>query len=84
MKLILFICSLLFTSAAFSADASNVKNFFDKNKIGHSADYGVFKKDTDYIITVHGFDNDLNICIEITDMLNKKQPNTYTCKPLNH
>jgi len=84
MKSFLLICALLFTTVAFSADSSKAKDFFDKNKIGNSADYGVFKRDTDYIITVHGFDNDLEVCIEIINMLNKQQPDTYTCKPLNH
>jgi hypothetical protein len=76
--------ALVFPSFAFATDTDAVKAFFDKNRIGNSADYGVFKKGTDHIITVHGFDKDLDVCLEIVAMLNLEQPDTYSCKPLNH
>jgi len=84
MKLITIIFAFLFTNTVYADNASDVKNYFDNNKIGNSPDYGVFKRGNDYIITIHGFDDDLSVCIEIINMLNKEQPNTYSCKPLNH
>ena len=84
MRAILLIIGLALSAASFATDVKELKGFFSKNKIGHSADYGVFKNDNDYIISVHGFDKDLEVCLEIVAMLNKKQPDIYSCKPLNH
>ena len=84
MRFTLVVLGMLFSALTFAADAKDVKVFFDKNKVGSSADYGVFKRKQDYIITVHGFDDDLEVCLEIVAMLNKEQPDTYSCKPLNH
>jgi len=84
MRIFLIITSLLLSVSTLAADSKDVKEFFGKNKIGNGADFGVFKNGTDYILTVHGFDNDLDVCLEIVAMLNKKQPKTYSCKPLNH
>jgi hypothetical protein len=36
------------------------------------------------VITVHGFSDDLDMCNEIVTMMNRTEPNTYSCKPLNH
>lgn len=84
MRIILIVIGIFMSCAACARDSSDVKEYFDKNKIGNGADYGVFKNGTDYVITVHGFDNDLDVCLEIVAMLNIQQPNTYSCKPLNH
>jgi hypothetical protein len=89
MKKILTACLLtasLFgvSPASFSSDADDVTAYFDKHKIGRGADYGIFKNDTDHVVTVHGFVSDLEVCIEIVTMLNKEQPDKYSCKPLNH
>ncbi len=84
MKAALLILGLIISATALATNSGNLKNFFSKNKIGYSSDYGVFKNGKDYIISVHGFDKDLDICLEIIEMLNKEQPNTYSCKPLNH
>ncbi len=84
MRDTLLIIGLIWPATTFAADAEVLKSFFHENKIGYSADYGVFKKGKDYIISVHGFDKDLDVCLEIIEMLNKKQSNTYSCKPLNH
>lgn len=84
MRIILIVIGIFISCVASAADSSDVKKYFDKNKIGNGEDYGVFKNGADYVITVHGFDNDLDVCLEIVAMLNKKQANTYSCKPLNH
>lgn len=84
MRITLLIISLFISTSAFSTNSDDLKEFFDKNKIGKGADYGVYKNDNDYIISVHGFYDDLENCLEIIAMLNFKQPNTYSCKPLNH
>ena len=69
--------------ASFSSDADDITAYFDKHKIGQSADHGIFKNDTDQIITVHGFVSDLEVCVEILAMPNKAQLDKYSCKPLN-
>ena len=87
MKLRLITTLLILCSVLMGCESDNyedVRDYFGKNKIGNGADYGVFKNDSDYVITIHGFDNDLDVCLEIAAMLNITQPNTYSCKPLNH
>lgn len=84
MRVTLLIISLFLSTNAFSANSDDLKEYFDKNKIGKGADYGVFKNGDDYIISVHGFYDDLENCLEIIAMLNAKQPDTYSCKPLNN
>ena len=48
------------------------KQFFAKNKIGSSPDYGIIKfgDTSDHVITVHGFADDSASCKEIADALN--------------
>ena len=64
-------------------DSQDVRAFFEGNKVGNGTDWGVYKNYTDHLISVHGFLDDLDICIKIADMLNEDQPNTYSCKSLN-
>jgi len=59
------------------------RNYFTDNKIGYGADYGVMKRFDEHVISVHGFSNDLEVCLEIVEMLNEEEPDTYTCQPLN-
>jgi hypothetical protein len=62
------------------------KNFFSATKVGKSPDYGIFKgqDDDDHVATVHGFADDLSICLKLVDKLNETQPGAYRCQPLNH
>jgi len=84
MKSIIFILSIILSVTLLASDSKNLKEYFNQNKTGSSADYGVFKHNTDYVISIHGFDRDLDVCLEVVSMLNQEQPNTYSCKPLNH
>ena len=84
MRILIIVLNIFLSASVQAAESKDVKEVFDKNKIGQGADYGIFKNNTDYIITVHGFDNDLDVCLEIVAMLNQERPSTYTCKPLNH
>lgn len=66
-----------------SACASDPAGCFEGNRSGSSADYGVFKRETDHVATIHGFVEDLTICMRIADMLNEEEPGAFSCKPLN-
>jgi hypothetical protein len=68
------------------------REFFNKNKVGSSADYGVMKFGTDHVITVHGFTDDFGTCQEIVATMNhnaceetggKDCLNPYSCALLN-
>ncbi len=83
MKSIIFTVGIIISMALLASDSKSLKEYFSQNKTGHSADYGVFKHNTDYVISIHGFDRDLEVCLEIISMLNQEQPNIYSCKPLN-
>lgn len=70
-----------------SCDSDNLsapRKFFEKNKIGKSPDFGIMKRGTDHVVTVHGFYDDLGVCQTLAATLNREEPNTYTCQPLNH
>lgn len=69
------------------------REFFGKNTIGSSADYGVMKFGNDHVITVHGFADDFGTCQEIIAAMNHKACketggkdclNPFSCEPLNH
>lgn len=60
------------------------RKFFANNKIGNSPDFGIMKRGTDHVVTIHGFYDDLDVCQTLAAVLNRKEPNTYTCQPLNH
>ena len=68
------------------------RDFFGKNRIGSSADYGVMKFGDDHVITVHGFSDDSGTCREIVRAMNYNACqetggqgclNPYSCVPLN-
>lgn len=61
----------------------SVEKWFENNKSGNSADFGVFKGYNDHVITVHGFWDDKDVCQQIIDMLHKEQPDAYICMTLN-
>ncbi|NQY88358.1 MAG: hypothetical protein HRT51_11560 [Colwellia sp.] len=84
MRLIFLVVGIILSATLLASESDNLKEYFNHKKVGHSADFGVFKHDTDYVISVHGFDRDLDVCLEIVSMLNQEQPDTYSCKPLNH
>ena len=69
--------------------------FFAKEKIGKSPDYGVikWKNSEDHVVTVHGFVDDFEACLKISEFLNqdacnstfgKNCLNPFSCTPLNH
>ena len=89
---------LLFTLVLCLAGCSKAENlemprdFFKKNRIGSSVDYGVMKFGNDHVITVHGFVDDFKTCQEIATAMNfnacqetggQNCLNPYSCAPLN-
>ena len=62
-----------------------VLKFFSKNKVGRT-DYGVFKGGLaggEHVASVHGFYFDNEVCQKIAALLNREEPMTYHCRPLN-
>ena len=92
-RLILWI---LFFTSLVGCQKDNLdapREFFSDHKIGSSPDYGVMKFGNDYVITVHGFMDDLVTCQEIVTAMNfnacKETDgqgclHPYSCTPLNH
>lgn len=80
VAMLLVLCAI----TTLAGEAEDVTEFFDNTKIGRGADYGVYKRDTDHVISIHGFTDDLSVCLEIIALFNQKESGTYTCKPLNH
>ena len=65
-----------------------ILSFFKNNKYGDKSDYGLFSTGLIYkgnylIGTVNGVADNSSTCQEIADLFNKKEPNTYYCRPLN-
>ena len=56
--------------------------YFENNQTGSSVDYGVFKWGQDHVITVHGFEDDEKVCLDIAKML-ESQGGSYSCGALN-
>ena len=72
-----------------TSDQEDVRRFFSEHKIGRSPDYAVMKNGTDHLATIHGYADDLSVCMEIIEPYNKDASlstlaGTYSCVPLNH
>lgn len=67
-------------------DLDAPRKFFSKNKSGNSPDYGIFKGlgTDDHVVSVHGFIDDLDICLKLAAKLNEEEQRAYRCAPLNH
>jgi hypothetical protein len=73
-----------------SVDSHEAKilSFYQKNKHGDGADYGIFSKGIvvpgKYLVgTISGVYDDQTLCQEIVDYLNNEDPNMYFCDSLN-
>lgn len=91
LAILLIVTGLIGCDKTDNLDAP--REFFSKNRIGSSADYGVMKFGSDHVITIHGFTDDLGTCQEIVKAMNanacketggKDCLNPYSCAPLNH
>lgn len=91
----LLIFSLVFSVAlagcewkAQDSNQNDVKAFFAKHKVGSSPDYAVMKNGTDHLLTIHGYTDDLAVCMQIIEPYNRDAslsviPGVYSCVPLN-
>jgi hypothetical protein len=81
---ILLVCLLFGCSESSNLDAP--REFFAKERIGSSADYGIFKGyvNDDHVVSIHGFIDDLDVCLKLVAKLNEEEPGVYRCVPLNH
>ena len=95
LLLIMFAIILSMIGCESKSNIGSPREFFEKNKIGTSADYGIIKwgDSNDHVVTVHGFMDDLKSCALIADALNKDAcsetdgsncHNPFSCQALNH
>jgi hypothetical protein len=77
---------LSLTGCGNANDLEAPRKFFAEHRSGKSPDYGIFKGlgDDDHVVSVHGFMDDLSICLKLAAKLNEEEPGTYRCAPLNH
>ena len=69
-------------------DQVSVKEFFSKHRVGQSPDYAVIKNGKDHLLTIHGYANDLDVCLRLIEPYNRDSslsvtPGSYECVPLN-
>lgn len=90
-KIILILLSALTLNGCSNkpADQEDLKQFFSNHKIGSSPDYAIVKNGNDYLATIHGYMDDLTVCLDLIKPLNENPdtsvvPGMYTCVPLNH
>lgn len=90
----LFAVSLALCAAGCgNFDASDPREYFDRHKSGTSPDYGIMRFGSDHVATIHGFVDDLEMCLQIADSMNKTACaetggngclNPFSCRALNH
>lgn len=63
------------TSCGKPSSLDAPKEFFSTTKVGKSPDYGIFKGqgNDDHVATVHGFADDLSICLKLVEKLTKQK-----------
>jgi|SRR3989338_8526265 len=71
------------------SDQNDVRDFFARHKVGSSPDYAVMKNGTDHLMTIHGYGDDLAVCVQLIEPYNRDTslsviPGSYSCEPLNH
>lgn len=93
MRLGLLLLVVLATTSCSNDNLDAPKKFFNGNKIGSSADYGLMKWGDDHVATFHGFADDLRECMRFAESLNRDACsetggqgclNPFSCKPLNN
>lgn len=87
LMLIMLIC-LIGCNVQNETDQEAVKKFFATHRIGSSPDYAVMKNGTDHLLTIHGYANDLDVCLKLIEPYNRDASlstfsGKYTCVPLN-
>lgn len=80
---------VLISCGVQDSDQGDVQRFFARHKIGSSPDYAVMKNGTDHLMTIHGYGDDLGVCMQLIEPYNKDPslsalPGSYSCVPLNH
>ena len=66
----------------------DLKEYFSKHKVGSSPDCAVIKNDDDYLLTIHGYEDDCGTCEQLIRPYNENpnlsvMPGRYSCVPLN-
>ena len=84
MRYLILLLAILLAACEKSDNLDKPRQFFSANKIGSGADFGLMKRGSDHVATVHGFVDDLSVCMKFAEVLNREEPDTYSCVPLNH
>ena len=88
-KLLLILTILILTSCGKQeVTQEKLKEYFKNHKVGRSSDYMVVKNGTDYLLTIHGYMDDREVCESLIKNYNEDPklsvlPGTYTCIQLN-
>jgi hypothetical protein len=84
MKRIVLIAVLVLVGCVKASNADTVNKFFAGHKIGNSPDYAIMQ-DGSHVITIHGYLDDLSMCLTIVEQLKADSPLAdFSCIPLNH
>jgi len=85
-RLLLALVSLALVACGKVNDLEAPRKFFSEHRSGNSPDYGIFKGfgNDDHVASVHGFMDDLDVCLKLAAKLNEEEPGAYRCVPLNH
>lgn len=90
MKKLLLILSILVLTSCGKQETTqeDLKDYFKHHKIGSSSDFAVIKNGTDYLLTIHGYMNDREVCESLIKIYNEDPklsviPGSYACVQLN-
>ena len=89
VPLIFVVSALAFSNHVLSFEFPSkdiARNFFERNNVSPTPVYGVMKNKDDHVATVHGFADNLEICKEFVEILNKEgsqSTNLFSCIKLN-
>jgi hypothetical protein len=90
MKKLLLLLSILILTSCGKQEISQekLKEYFKNHKVGRSSDYAVMKNSNDYLLTIHGYMDDREVCESLIKNYNEDPklsvlPGTYSCIQLN-
>jgi hypothetical protein len=86
---LLFIPALSFCEAGLKQiSQESLQDYFSNNRVGSSPDYAIMKNGNDHLMAVHGYGDDLGVCLELIEPYNNDPSlsafsGSYSCVPLN-
>ena len=86
---IVMVAPMLLGSCVAGRDHDDVRQYFERGKVGASPDVGLMKRNRinqewDYVATIHGMDDDMAFCQDVVSSLGPQFPRQeYSCSVLN-